>query len=190
MEYIPNRSRTSNTENCVDIVRKVVTDKLGVHLPAEMISVPHRLGTMPKTGPDNRSIIFRLVRRDLKYSIFRACRTKKPEFSINESVSPTRNTVQFVLRNARKLYPNKFGKNFTEEGNVRILLPKTDRSDQYEKRTINTKQALDELLMVKINKTSLGFGARWDHTRPPIGPPSEQMRSTYLPTSFMKHTIT
>ena len=107
--------------------------------------------------------MFRLVRRDLKYCIFKACRTKKPPFSINESVSPIRNTIMYVLRLARKTYPE----NYTEEGNVRLLVPRTDGSDQHEKRTINTKHKLDELLRVKLNKTSSDFGASWDRFRLP-----------------------
>lgn len=162
----PSRNpRVRDSEDCIDVVSKVVTDHLDINLPKEMISVAHRLGKVPHSGPDNRSIIFRLVRRDLKYSIFKACRSKKPQFSINESVSPLRNTIMYVLRQARKDYPRKFGRNYTEEGNVRLLLPKTEGSDEYEKRTVNTRHDLDELLRVKLNKTSTDFGARWDRAR-------------------------
>ena len=163
----PNRNpRNRDSEDCLSIVSKVCTEQLGVNLPKEMISVAHRLGKLKESGPDKRSIIFRLVRRDLKYSIFKACRIKKPQFSINESVSPLRNTIMYVLRKAREEYPRKFGRNFTEEGNVRLMIPKTDGAKEYDKRTINTKHELDDLLRVKINKTSLDFGARWDRVRP------------------------
>ena len=71
----------------------------------------------------------------------------------------------YILRQARNTYPAKFGRNFTEEGNVRLLVPKTDGSDEFVKRTVNTRHDLDELLRVKLNKTSKDFGARWDRAR-------------------------
>ena len=130
----------------------------------ECIDVAHRLGKPRGNNvPDKRSIIVKLCRRENKSKIFQACRLKKPnDLYVNESVSRLRSTICFVLRKARKQFPGQFGMCRTEDGNVRIMLPSSGDPSRMSKATINTRRALEELLRIRIGKTSQHFSARWD----------------------------
>ena len=71
------------------------------------MSVAHRLGKKPATqAPDRRNLIAKFCRRDIKHDLLKACRAMKPpNLFINESLTKTRNTALFGLRQARKKYP-------------------------------------------------------------------------------------
>ena len=74
--------------------------------PAD-ISVAHRLGRKPDQGPDKRKIVVELCRRETKQDLLKACRVVKPRnFYVNETLTRTRSTVLYGLRQARKKYPN------------------------------------------------------------------------------------
>ena len=75
--------------------------------PAD-ISVAHRLGRKPDQGPDKRKIVVELCRRETKQDLLKACRVVKPRnFYVNETLTRTRSTVLYGLRQARKKYPNE-----------------------------------------------------------------------------------
>ena len=153
----------ASKENCTRTVCDIVSSKLGVALNQADISVAHPLpDAKPRNGAEiKRRIIFKLVRREMKQLILRACLTKKPPFSINESISPTRSTILYVLRRARIDYPSKFGKCRTEDGNIKLWLPKVDNPEMLEKIDVSTRSKLEELLKVKANISSSKYNPRW-----------------------------
>ena len=150
-------------ENSSQIVQTLICTKLGVNVGSEDVSVAHRLGKKPSEGVDRRSIIFKLCRRETKSDILKACRSKKPPFYINESLSPIRGSIMYVLRKARLDYPSKFGRCFSEDGNIRIFVPEHDGSTMFKKITVNTKSELEELLLVKANCNSSKYNVRWNY---------------------------
>ena len=150
-------------ENPSQIVQNLICTKLDVNVGNEDISVAHRLGKKPLEGVDRRSIIFKLCRREMKSNILKACRSKKPPFYINESLSPIRGSIMYVLRKARLDYPNKFGRCFSEDGNIKIFMPQHDGSTMFRKVTVNTKSELEELLLVKANCGSSKYNVRWNY---------------------------
>ena len=149
-------------ENCGRIVQELISAKLEIDVGDVDISVAHRLGKKPNEGIDRRSIIFKLCRRDVKSNILKACRTKKPPFYLNESLSPIRGSIMYVLRKARFDYPTKFGRCFSEDGNVRVMMPEHDGSTVFRKITVNTRGELEELLLVKANCRSSKYNVRWN----------------------------
>ena len=75
--------------------------------PVDEVSVSHRLGSPPKTGQDKRAIIAKFCRRDIKMDILKSTKNVKPaNLFINESLTPICRTIHFILRKARKKYPN------------------------------------------------------------------------------------
>ena len=67
------------------------------------ISTAHRGGRKPTNQiTDRRSIIAKLCRRDIKKDLMIACRTLKSNMYINESLTPTRTSIMYVLRQAKK----------------------------------------------------------------------------------------
>ena len=150
-------------QNSINTVCDLISTQLSVPLIPSDISVAHPLpDTQPKDGsPPKKRLIFKLVRRDLKPTIFRACATKKPSFSINESVSKTRSTILFCLRRAHKDYPTKIGKCRTEDCNVKVWVPKASDPRTLEKIEVNTRAQLDRLLSVSANITSAKYVSNW-----------------------------
>lgn len=148
-------------ENCGAIVRDIVKRTLNINMKDTDISVAHRIGRIPRTGgSDTRSIIFKLCRRDLKRDIVSACKGSKLDVYFNDSLTPTRSTIMFVLRKARREFPNNFGNCRSTDGNVSVWLP-TDQAGKYRRVGVNSRRALDELLDREVSRTSSNYVDNW-----------------------------
>lgn len=184
--HIP--SVTAN-ENCNEIVRKLVGDTLRIPLDQHAIAGAYRIGkTARASGPDQRNISFKLSCQANKQEIFKRCRTMKPSFYINESLTPIRSTIMYVLRKAKQQNPSKFGNARSSNGNVIVYIPRntpasvaaegadgsqqgTDGTQQGAdgprttfssiKKIINTRKSLDELLQQQIQCSSDKFEVTW-----------------------------
>jgi predicted nuclease with TOPRIM domain len=76
-------------EFCSTLVCSIVKEKLKINLLPTDISTVHSLGKKPlHQQPDNRNIILKLCRRDIKRDLLFACRQFKPNIYINESLTP------------------------------------------------------------------------------------------------------
>ena len=95
-------------ENCAKLARQLIKEKVGFVVSENDISVAHRLGDRSrKQGTDRRDIILKFCRRDTKIGVISASRTAKPsDFFINESLTPMRQTIAYVLRKAKREFPN------------------------------------------------------------------------------------
>ena len=73
----------STTENA----KEIVADQLRRHtqyvLNTNEISIAHRLGPKPTNGNDQRSIRFRLCRRDVAHEIMAACKQMEPPSTLH-----------------------------------------------------------------------------------------------------------
>ena len=150
-------------EDCNKIVRELLKD-IRLSVPATEISTAHRLGRKPINGrPDHRNIIFKLCRRDLKRDILDACRQQKPNYYINESPTPSRNAILYVLRKAKQQNPEVIGNARSYDGNIHLWQPSADPSSnsRFNKIIINTKCKLEEILRDKLNCGSDKFINRW-----------------------------
>jgi hypothetical protein len=134
-------------ENCIEIVRGIAKEKLKLILSPSDFSTAHRLGRRPATQqPDGRDIVVKLCRRDLKESILHACRSLRPsDLYINESLTRTRSTILYVLRNAKKRFPDKIDGCGSVGGRVRVFVksPNPDAPGARNTRAfINTQDTL------------------------------------------------
>ena len=158
----------SENENCTTIVRNLLKD-VHLNIKTEDVSTAHRIGKRPLPGrPDRRNIIFKLCRRDTKRDILDACRQQRPPFYINESLTPTRSAIMFVLRKVKKNHPNVISNARSHDGNVHVFLPKSDVSlsqsnsrPKFNKIMINTKSALEDFLLSNLSCNSDKFIDRW-----------------------------
>ena len=138
-------------ENCVDIVSKIITEKLGQETsisPAD-VSVAHRLGPKPtNSSPDRRSIIVRFCRRNVKYQIINKARKSKPlGLYVNESLTPLRQKITGAIRKAKREFPNVISGYNTVDGNISLYVkpPNPDAPGARNTRmTVNTMKALDD----------------------------------------------
>ena len=149
-------------ENCKSIVRNIIKDQARLIINENDISTAHRLGRKPDhLSRDKRSIIFKLCRHDTKREIMNACRTHKPSFYINESLTPTRGTIMFALRKAKQLHPNRIGAARSHEGSISVFIPSEEEGRQGRRIACNTRTALDELLEDQLGVTSQQFVKKW-----------------------------
>ena len=100
-QYEPN-------ENCVNIAKDLINNVLKISVDP-LISIAHKMGKPPapeSNSPDKRPIIVKFVRRDNKFLIMSKARNKStrvPGLYVNESLTPTRSKILYVLRQAKSL---------------------------------------------------------------------------------------
>ena len=110
-------------------------------------------------------MVFKLYGRDIKRDIMTACREMKPPFYINESLTPIRSTILFVLQKARSKLSQKIGSCKSFGGGVTAFIPDSinigSGRPRYRRVVVNTKSALDEFLNKQVSSTSEEFVQNW-----------------------------
>lgn len=163
-----NIPSASPDEHCKSIVVDLLKNKAFLNIQLEDLSVAHRIGAKPKNqGPDRRNIMFKLVRRDLKTDILHACKNSKPDFYINESLTPTRDRIFFTLRRAKKKFPQMIHHCKTYDGNVIVFMHPERASTRKNtfpklgKYTVNTRRKLEEFLNEKLSSSLEDLQVDW-----------------------------
>ena len=156
-------------ENCKATVIELLKQQVKLNIDPADISVAHRVGTKVKQGPDRRNIIFKLCRRELKYDILSACRQQRPNYYVNESLTPTRNKVLYVLRQAKKKWPQKIRNLRTSDGSISVyFLPPAASSQerlpfsQMRRITINTRRQLEDFISVELKSSMEELSVKWN----------------------------
>ena len=109
-------------ENCKKIVIELFRQQLRLNIDERDVSVAHRIGRKTDNQPDKRNIIIKLCRRDLVSEIYNACRQLRPKFFVNDSLTPTRSKIAYVLRQLKKKFPEKIKGCRTYNGEPRVML--------------------------------------------------------------------
>ena len=155
-------------------VLSLVTDTLKTHLnyvlaPTE-ISVLHRLQEKKNRNgsPDHRSIYVKFCRRSVRKDILDAARRLKvPEFYTNEALTPTRQTIAFALRKAKKLYPEIVSGSTTQDGKPYVwVYNSTNRNTpgaKNVKHLVHTYHRLEVFCTDTIKKPLSSLIDRWNH---------------------------
>ena len=97
-----------SNENCVLIAKNLIQNVLKVPVDP-LISTAHRMGKPPAPGssaPDKRAIIVKFVCRDDKFLILKTARnqsTRVQGLYVNESLTPIRSKILYVLRQAKRM---------------------------------------------------------------------------------------
>ena len=133
----------SHAEDCKFIVREQIREHLHLELAIEDISMAHLIGVKPKIqGEGKRNIMFKLCNKDVKQNILKSCKVVKPKkFYINESLTPLRNTILYVMRQAKKKHRSVINGCNSSDGSVAAWLHAASASTKtkYRKIIINTK---------------------------------------------------
>ena len=124
----PGLPKGSSSENCCQVALNALKSKINITVDPKDVSVAHRLGKPPTdSNEDSRKIIVKLCRRDLKSDIMGAAKAMKPSnFFVNESLTPQSQTISFVLRKARKDFPNLVSGSSTQDGVNYVWLKPTN----------------------------------------------------------------
>ena len=149
-------------ENTVEVVNRLIKDKLKINLSPTDVSTAHRLGRKPVSqAPDRRKIIMKLCRRDLKKDILYACKQTRPGFFINESLTPTRNTILFALRKMKRTSDSSVVQGTsTLDGKV-FAWVKSQGSSRDLRVSVNTKAQLEEFSTKYLGKPLTDFVDDW-----------------------------
>ena len=149
---------TKTGEIVSDVVCAIVKDKLKIKMSPSDISTSHRLGNRPKTqGPDTRNIIVKLCRRELKHELISASKQVRLEnIYLHENLTHTRNHLLFVLRRAKRKFPNVIAGCSSMDGKVYtwVKAPNPDSpSARNTKLFINLQGKLDDFCQKTLNTT-------------------------------------
>ena len=152
----------------------IIQDQLRLHTNLNVnvndISIAHRIGRKPVSGPDKRNIIFKLCRRDIVPDIFRACKEHKPPFFVNSSLTPLRSKIFFALRQLKRVFPNiikSCQSNLNGDIIAYTLVPgqlnstSTSTRQNYRKHVINAKTELEKFAQDFLHSTIENLSVDW-----------------------------
>ena len=156
-------------ENSSEIIAETVRKLLNVNFSAEDISVAHRLGK--KRNGVSRPIIAKLISRTKKYKIVQARiaysqlpNTNRPSLYVNESLTPTRRTLFYKVRQLRKSHSSLFKQLYTQDGKIVIKLNATENRKYF---ITNEKELQDFLATSPILQDSYATLNVANHTHRP-----------------------
>ena len=174
-----------NGEICSNVVCDLVKDKLHLQVRDGDISTAHRLGKKPTTqGPDKRSIVAKLCRRDLKNEILHAKKsqvsTRQSTLYVNESLTPRRSTIMYTLRRMKRAHPNIVAGCSSYDGRVYVYTKPTATQSSAQavdpsspgdsnprrknvRHLVNTHKSLVEFCRTFIKKPLDNFLESWNH---------------------------
>ena len=155
-------------ENCALLTCNLIKEKLNYVISPNDISVVHRLGDKKiSQGLDRRDIIVKFCRRNSKLDVVTASRRMKADnFFINESLTPVRQTIAFVLRKAKRQFPMIISGSTTLDGKNYVWLKPPNPSNPDAKPVRHAVYTYDRL--VQFCNKSLGkplshFLDSWTH---------------------------
>lgn len=156
---------TADGENSSTIVCEVIRSQLGVTIQSNSISTAHRLGKKPiKQGPDRRPIIVKFCRRETKQDIVESRRAVRPtKLYINESLTPLRNTIMYVLRRAKRQYPEKISGCTSIDGKVYVWTRPPDPNARNQRTPINNHAKLVSFCSSFLECPLSNFISEWPH---------------------------
>ena len=107
--------------------------------------------------------MFKLCNSDVKQNILKSCKVVKPnKFYVNESLTPLRNSILYVIRQAEKKHPSLVNSCNSSDGSVVAWLHAASASakTKYRKIMNNTKE-LDLFLKQELNAIATAFIDTW-----------------------------
>ena len=150
-------------ENCGEVVRRVVKESLKIEMAPTEISVAHRIGRKSQAqSPDNRPIIVKLCRRDMKTSLITASRKlRSSTLYVNENLTAPRRKILYILRQLRKDHPGLIVGCSSYDGKVYAYTKST--SSQNTRHLVNTRESLIEFCRRYIRVPIDNFLNDWQY---------------------------
>ena len=135
----PSLPEESTNENPADLIVNTLKHQLHVYMTHSAINVAHRLGS--KTQGKKRPILVKLQNQAKKAELVEACNTVKPKLYINESLTPKRRAIYYVIRKIRSQHTNLFQQCCTSDGRIVVKL-----KNSTQKHIITSEQTLAAFL--------------------------------------------
>ena len=154
-------------KDTLELTTNLLREKLNYVLRPEEVSIIHRLGEnkrRPTGTADMRAIYVKLCRRSVKADLLSASRTAKvDELYINEALSPPRNTIAYVLRVAKKKFPNIVSGSTTLDGKPHVWVKPPNPNARSVKYAVDTYSKLVKFCTETLDKPLTYFIKSWDH---------------------------
>ena len=142
----------STNENCKGIVLQLFQEHLRINVAPADISISHRIGKKPTEGTDKRNLIIKFCRREIIPELYAACRQFKPPFYLNDSLTPTRSKICYLLRKLRRKYPDKIKGCRIYNGEPRVLTPSTEpRSTRQSSSSSNATRTIQTAIVTRYD---------------------------------------
>ena len=165
----PSIPTSNQQENCSTIVQDLVKNQLNLNISATDISTAHRFGPKPRSqGPDNRGIIVKLCRRDIKKDILLASKnqSRPARLFVSESLTAPRRKVFNFLRFLRRQHPELIDGVSTFEGRVYAYTknptPAGAPPTRNRRHLVNDHDALVEFCRDFVKKPIESFLGTWN----------------------------
>ena len=106
------------------------------------------LGILPSSGSDNRNIQMKFSSTDIKKEIFQSSKANRPEgLYVREYLTPTRNSIFYVLRKGRREFPTFIKGCRFIDGRIYAWIPPPNpqaRGEKDVRMPVNTFTKLDK----------------------------------------------
>jgi len=93
-----------NGESCVEVVRSLFQQKLNLVVPTADIVSAERIG---KQNATKKNILIKMKNLSGKLNIIKSCKSVKPSFYANDDLPAEKQTILYVVRQAKKKFPEK-----------------------------------------------------------------------------------
>ena len=160
-------------EKCENLVSELLSRQLKLRLQPDDVISAQRIGNKPSTRTsegfssqvqDKRSILVKFSRNDCKKDILTSSRKVKPkDLFIRENLTTMRNSILFVLRKARREFPDIISGCSSIDGNVYAWVkPSIAGVGQRDNRhRVNTYKKLDTFCQTILSRAVSEFVEDW-----------------------------
>ena len=144
-------------ENTKEKVLKLLDEQADLKIDPREISTAHRIGNTSSTGTGSRKIVVKFCRRDVVEEVFSACRSKKPSFYANCSLTPTRGKIFYAVRKLKTSHPNVIKSYSAARGEVAA-----QRTGQRDKKiVISSRRQLEDFATKVLNIQPDSLDINW-----------------------------
>ena len=159
-------------ENCTQVIRDVLSTKMNLIIPTADIDVAYRVGKTRLNNANNlpeiakrTPILVKFKNSDIKRNIYIACRTVKPNFYANDDLTPVKQTILYVLRQAKKKHPNIVNGCASSDGHVCVWVKPQTASEGVQNRRVmvNTVEKLRNFCTNTLKAELDSFISVWPH---------------------------
>ena len=156
---LPN---ASDNENTTEIVTNLMKNKINVILKKTDITSTYRIGRkITSESSDQRKIAIKLSNQEVKHDLLKTCKVVKPKnLYLNESLTRTRATALYGMRQAKKKFPSIVAGAGSYDGRVCVWVKPPKPDTPLAKNTkifINTRGRFTDFCMntLKCDPTEL-----------------------------------
>ena len=147
------------------VVHKLLKDKYNLNVPLTDLLSAQRLGNRLNPTSANKKILVKLASTDLKNDVFQASKTMRPEgLYMYENLTPTRNSILFVLRKAKREFSDIVSGCRSLDGKVFVWIRPPNPQAVGAKDTrisVNSFRKLDKFCLETLKKSTAEFVPNW-----------------------------